>query len=59
MSGRNPNPHFWLDPQFALIYVERIADALSAADPNGADTYRINTERYLVHDQATIAGIAE
>ncbi len=47
MSGPNPNPHFWLNPQYAIVYVERIRDALSAADPAGADTYRANADRYL------------
>jgi ABC-type Zn uptake system ZnuABC Zn-binding protein ZnuA len=44
-NGR-ANPHFWLDPQLAARYVERIRDAFSAADPEGADSYRANAERY-------------
>ncbi len=34
------NPHLWLDPKLAAIYVERIADALAVADPAGAEAYR-------------------
>jgi ABC-type Zn uptake system ZnuABC Zn-binding protein ZnuA len=41
------NPHLWLDVQNAMTYVERIRDALISVDPNGADIYRANTERYL------------
>jgi ABC-type Zn uptake system ZnuABC Zn-binding protein ZnuA len=45
--GRGLDPHFWLNPQFAARYVERIRDAFVAADPDGADTYRANAARYL------------
>lgn len=41
------NPHFWLDPEFAVIYVERIADALAALDPAYAEAYRANAARYI------------
>jgi len=47
MDGRRPNPHFWLDPQLAARYVERVREAFIAADPAGADTYRANAARYL------------
>lgn len=40
------NPHFWLDPQYGITYVERIRDTLSAVDSDGAAVYRSNTERY-------------
>lgn len=36
------NPHFWLDPNYAELYVERIAHALAIADPAHADEYRAN-----------------
>ena len=38
------NPHLWLSPQRAMTYVERIRDALIAADPEGEATYRANAE---------------
>ncbi|MDW8060875.1 MAG: metal ABC transporter substrate-binding protein [Thermomicrobium sp.] len=41
------NPHFWLDPDFAIVYVERIASGLSNADPTHAETYRANAARYI------------
>jgi manganese/iron transport system substrate-binding protein len=34
------NPHFWLDPNYAELYVARVAHALSAADPAHAELYR-------------------
>ena len=36
------NPHLWLDPTYARIYVDRMRDAFVAADPGGAATYRAN-----------------
>jgi len=47
MTGSSPNPHFWLDPQFAMRYVERIRDAFVAADPAGADVYQANAAAYI------------
>lgn len=41
------NPHLWLDVRYAMKYVERIIDALAAADPDNADTYRTSGVTYL------------
>jgi manganese transport system substrate-binding protein len=41
-----PNPHAWMSPQNALIYVENIRKALSELDPANAATYQTNAERY-------------
>lgn len=41
------NPHLWLDVSNGRRYVEKIRDALVAADPGGADEYRANARRYL------------
>ncbi len=41
------DPHIWQDPNNAMLMVEVIRDALSEADPTNADTYQLNTERYL------------
>jgi zinc/manganese transport system substrate-binding protein/manganese/iron transport system substrate-binding protein len=43
----NGNPHFWLDPQYAKVYVQRIHDQLVAIDPAGAAVYDANTASYL------------
>ncbi len=36
------NPHLWLDPTYARVYVTRMRDAFIAADPGGAKMYRTN-----------------
>lgn len=41
-----PNPHVWMSPTDALIYVDNIEKALALADPDNAVTYRSNAERY-------------
>jgi manganese/iron transport system substrate-binding protein len=44
-SGK-PNPHAWMSPDNALIYVENIREALSAADPANAEVYAANAAAY-------------
>lgn len=41
------DPHFWLDPNLVITYVENIRDGLSTADPEGAETYKANAEAYI------------
>ncbi len=41
------DPHFWLDPNLGVKYVENIRDGLSQADPDGTKTYTANTEAYI------------
>ena len=41
------NPHLWLDPAYAVRYVERIRDALIEVDPANAETYRANAAAYV------------
>jgi manganese transport system substrate-binding protein len=41
-----PNPHAWMSPQNALIYVENIRKALVNLDPGNADTYNGNAKEY-------------
>jgi ABC-type Zn uptake system ZnuABC Zn-binding protein ZnuA len=40
------DPHFWLDPNNVIKYVENIRDGLSTADPEGAATYAANAQAY-------------
>lgn len=40
------DPHFWLDPNNVLRYVENIRDGLSQADPEGAAIYAANAQSY-------------
>lgn len=41
-----PNPHAWMSPQNALIYVENIRKALIELDPANAETYTANAATY-------------
>ncbi|WP_449548358.1 metal ABC transporter substrate-binding protein [Lelliottia amnigena] len=41
-----PNPHAWMSPDNALIYVDNIRDALMKYDPTNAQTYQRNAEIY-------------
>ncbi|WP_158890801.1 MULTISPECIES: metal ABC transporter substrate-binding protein [unclassified Pseudomonas] len=49
-----PNPHAWMSPRAALIYVDNIRDALVQHDPAQADTYRRNAEAYKTRITATL-----
>lgn len=41
-----PNPHAWMSPSNALVYVENIRAALAAADPANAAGYAANAAAY-------------
>ncbi|WP_026102311.1 metal ABC transporter substrate-binding protein [Pleurocapsa sp. PCC 7319] len=41
-----PNPHAWMSPKNALVYVENIRQAFGELDPENADTYNANAEAY-------------
>lgn len=41
-----PNPHAWMSPRNALIYVENIRKAFVELDPENADTYNANAAAY-------------
>ncbi|MFK8076354.1 MAG: metal ABC transporter substrate-binding protein [Granulosicoccus sp.] len=47
-----PNPHVWMSPNDALIYVDNIERALSAADPDNADLYAQNAATYKLEIMA-------
>lgn len=49
-----PNPHAWMSPQAALVYVDNIRDALVQHDPANAETYRRNAEAYKTRITATL-----
>ncbi len=38
------DPHLWLDPQNGLVWIEAIAGALSALDPDNAAAYAANAQ---------------
>lgn len=52
-----PNPHAWMSPTDALIYVENIRVALAAADPANEAVYTANAAAYADRITATIAPI--
>ena len=52
-----PNPHAWMSPRAALIYVYNIRDAFAKYDPANAATYKANAEAYKQKISATIAPI--
>jgi len=52
---RDGNPHLWMDPVFARVYVRKIRDAMIAADPANAATYRANATAYDAQLVALIA----
>jgi manganese/iron transport system substrate-binding protein len=52
-----PNPHAWMSPQAALVYVDNIRDALAKYDPNNAATYKANAEAYKQKIAAAIGPI--
>ena len=61
-----PNPHAWMSPTSAQIYVDNIAAALVAADPENAEAYKANAADYkakladtLAPLQAAIATVPE
>jgi len=53
------DPHFWLDPNLVVKYVENIRDALSAADAEGAPVYAANAMAYIAQLKQLDAWIAE
>jgi manganese/iron transport system substrate-binding protein len=52
-----PNPHAWMSPSAALVYVDNIRDAFMQHDPANAETYRANAEAYKARIQSTIEPI--
>lgn len=56
-SGK-PNPHSWMSPANALVYVENIRKALVKLDPANAPTYDRNAAAYTAQLKALDAPIA-
>ncbi|WP_408641440.1 metal ABC transporter substrate-binding protein [Shimwellia pseudoproteus] len=49
-----PNPHAWMSPDNALIYVDNIRDALIKYDPAHAAIYQHNADQYKKQIAATL-----
>jgi manganese/iron transport system substrate-binding protein len=54
-----PNPHAWMSPTNALIYIENIRKALVAHDPKNADAYNANAAAYSAKIKALDAPLRE
>ena len=54
-----PNPHAWMGPDNALVYIDNIAAALGEHDPANAETYLQNAEAYKEQLRATIEPLRE
>jgi manganese/iron transport system substrate-binding protein len=61
-----PNPHAWMSPGNALVYIENIRRALSSLDPANAQAYAANAAAYAARVKALdaplrarLAGIPE
>ena len=52
-----PNPHAWMSPTDALIYVENIRKAFVTADPANEATYNANAAAYSAKITATVEPI--
>jgi len=52
-SGK-PNPHAWMSPQNALVYVDNIRDAFVTRDAANAETYKANAEAYKAKITAVV-----
>ncbi len=55
--GGKPNPHAWMSPTAALLYVGNIRDAFVAHDPENAETYKANAEAYKARITEAVAPI--
>ena len=50
-----PNPHAWMSPDNALVYVENIRKALVSIDPDNTATYDANAKAYSEKIEALAA----
>ena len=57
LAVKNDNPHLWMDPENAKVYVTKIRDALIAVDPPHAAQYRANARAYQAKLEALNAWI--
>ncbi len=57
-SGK-PNPHAWMSPSDALIYVDNIRKALVEHDPDNAGIYNANAQTYSAEIEAVATPIRE
>ena len=46
-GDRPGDPHYWLDPNYAIYYAQQIRDGLIELDPDGEAIYMRNTDEYI------------
>ena len=46
-GDRPGDPHYWLDPNYAIHYAQQIRDGLIELDPDGEAVYKRNTDEYI------------
>ena len=44
-SGK-PNPHAWMSPKRAILYVDKLVEAFTQLDPDGASSFQANADVY-------------
>lgn len=49
-----PNPHAWMSPSNAILYVENIRKALVDIDPDNTELYNANAAAYIAEINATL-----
>jgi manganese/iron transport system substrate-binding protein len=59
LAVKNLNPHLWMDPENAKVYVTKIRDALIAVDPTHEAEYRANAQAYEAKLEALNAWIGQ
>jgi len=57
--GGKPNPHSWMAPANAVVYVENVRRALVGIDPANAETYDRNAAAYTAKIKALDNPVAE
>lgn len=53
------NPHAWMGLENAMVYVDNIRDALSTHDPDSAEIYAANAERYKQQIRDTVGPLRD
>lgn len=57
--ANQPNPHAWMSPTLALIYVENIRRALTAIEPQHEAAFQANAQAYAAQIRAVDARLRE
>jgi manganese/iron transport system substrate-binding protein len=57
--ANQPNPHAWMSPTLALVYVENIRRALTAVEPHHEAAFQANAQSYAAQIRAVDARLRE